>query len=168
MSADLDKTLRELGGEYISVVAKLKTLREVEPGGRAHAPKRKWLVPIGSAIAASLTIAVISAVLFKRPEVTQIPSTQSSANSQIPYMLAFSASDKNVLEEIKRTQNPDGSWMNDSLTRQNTAVLKKFDEKSLAYRKAARYLRFKGISPLTENEFRLLEESSTRFVSIRF
>lgn len=168
MSADLDKTLRELGGEYIHVVAKLKTLREVEPAGRAHARKRKWLFRIGSAIAASLIIAAALAVFFNGPEASCNHASQSSANSRMPYMLAFSASDKDVLEEIKRTQNPDGSWMNDSLTRQNTAVLKKFDEKSLAYRKAARYLRFKGISPLTENEFRLLEESSTRFVSIRF
>jgi hypothetical protein len=167
MSEDLDRTLNELGGEYVSVVARLKTLREVEPAGRAHARKRKWLFRIGSAIAASLIIAVALAVFFKEPEATYNHASQSSANFQMPYMLAFSASDKNVLEEIKRTQNPDGSWMNDSLTRQNAAALKKFDGKSIACRKAARYLRFKGIPPLSDSEFRHLEESSVRFSSAR-
>lgn len=167
MSEDLDRTLNELGVEYVSVVARLKTLREVEPAGRVHARKRKWLFRIGSAIAASLIIAAALAVFFNGPEASCNHASQPSANSRMPYMLAFSASDKSVLEEIKRTQNPDGSWMNDSLTRQNAAVLKKFDGKSLSYRKAARYLRFKGIPPLSDSEFRHLEESSVRFSSAR-
>ncbi|MBR2921356.1 MAG: hypothetical protein IKC27_08390 [Kiritimatiellae bacterium] len=167
MSEDLDRTLNELGVEYVSVVARLKTLREVVPAGRAHARKRKWLSWTASAVAASLIIAAALAVFFNGPEASCNHASQSSANSRMPYMLAFSASDKDVLEEIKRTQNPDGSWMNDSLTRQNAAVLKKFDGKSIACRKAARYLRFKGIPPLSDSEFRHLEESSVRFSSAR-
>ena len=167
MSEDLDRTLNELGVEYFSVVARLKTLREVEPARKTHARKRKWLFQIGSAIAASLVIAVALAVFFKEPEATYNHASQSSANFQMSYMLAFSASDKNVLEEIKRTQNPDGSWMNDSLTRQNAAVLKKIDGKSLSYRKAARYLRLKGIPPLSDIELGNLEEASARFSSTR-
>lgn len=167
MSEDLDRTLNELGGEYVSVVARLKTLREVEPIGKTYARKRKWLFRTASAVAASLIIAAALAVFFKDPEASHSHASQSSANSQMPYMLAFNASDKSVLEEIKRTQNPDGSWMNDSLTRQNAAVLKKFDGKSIACRKAARYLRLKGIAPLSDSEFRHLEESSVRFSSAR-
>lgn len=166
MSEDLDRTLNELGAEYVSVVARLKTLREVEPAGRAYSRKRKWLSWTASAVAASLIIAAALAVFFNGPEAS-CHASQSSANSRMPYMLAFSASDKDVLEEIKRTQNPDGSWMNDTLTRQNAAVLKKFDGKSIACRKAARYLRLKGIPPLSDSEFRHLEESSVRFSSER-
>ena len=167
MSEDLDRTLSELGGEYISVVARLKTLHEVEPAGRMRTSPRKRTFWLASMIAASLAVAVLSAVLLKRAEDSGDLASQSFASSRLPYMLAFSASDKNVLDEIKRTQNPDGSWMNDSLTRQNAAVLKKFDEKSLACRKAVRYLRFKGLRPLSDMEFRLLEESSARFSSSR-
>jgi len=45
------------------------------------------------------------------------------------------------------SQNADGSWQNDFLTRRNAAVLAKCDgmEARVAYKKAMRNLRAKGI-----------------------
>ena len=80
-----------------------------------------------------------------------------------PYFLAFNLTDERSIEEIKRTQKPDGSWNNDLLTRQNATALKKVDDSSLAYRKAMRYLRSKGLSPHSDSEFQSLKELSLLF-----
>ena len=45
------------------------------------------------------------------------------------------------------SQNPDGSWANDFLTRRNAEVLRTSDdpEARVAYKKAMRNLRFRGM-----------------------
>ena len=49
--------------------------------------------------------------------------------------------------EMIATQNPDGSWKNDFLTRRNAATLKLCSDPAAqsAYKKAARNLRLRGI-----------------------
>ena len=51
-----------------------------------------------------------------------------------------------VLEMIA-TQNPDGSWKNDFLTRRNAAALRICSDPAaqIAYKKAVRNLRLRGI-----------------------
>ena len=51
------------------------------------------------------------------------------------------------ISEMIATQNPDGSWKNDFLTRRNAAALKSCDDPvaQIAYKKAARNLRLRGI-----------------------
>ena len=49
--------------------------------------------------------------------------------------------------EMIATQNPDGSWKNDFLTRRNAAALKSCGDPAaqIAYKKAARNLRLRGV-----------------------
>ena len=51
------------------------------------------------------------------------------------------------ISEMIATQNPDGSWKNDFLTRRNAAALKACGDPAarIAYKKAARNLRLRGI-----------------------
>ena len=53
------------------------------------------------------------------------------------------------ISEMIATQNPDGSWKNDFLTRRNAAALRVCDDPAarIAYKKALRYLNFKGLLP---------------------
>ena len=53
------------------------------------------------------------------------------------------------VSEMIATQNPDGSWKNDFLTRRNAAALRVCGDPAarIAYKKAARYLSFKGLLP---------------------
>jgi hypothetical protein len=70
------------------------------------------------------------------------------------YTLAYAA-DARALDELVRTQRADGSWENDCLTRQNAAALRRSDDDAgrIAFRKAVRYLRSRGLAPLTEEEW---------------
>ena len=51
------------------------------------------------------------------------------------------------VSEMIATQNPDGSWKNDFLTRRNAAALKSCGDPAaqIAYKKAARNLRLRGV-----------------------
>ena len=51
------------------------------------------------------------------------------------------------ISEMIVTQNPDGSWKNDFLTRRNAAALKVCGDPAaqIAYKKAVRNLRLRGI-----------------------
>ena len=53
------------------------------------------------------------------------------------------------ISEMIATQNPDGSWKNDFLTRRNAAALRVCGDPAarIAYKKAVRYLSFKGLLP---------------------
>lgn len=164
MTEDFKETLNELGPEYIGVVNKLNKLGEIEPrNGRFFAKKRVIFSRIGVLLAASIALIIAMTFFFARSEGSEkeIPKVAISASK--PYFLAFNLTDERSIEEIKRTQKPDGSWNNDLLTRQNATALMKVDKSSLAYRKAMRYLRSKGLSPLSEREFQSLQELSLLF-----
>lgn len=152
MSEDLDKTLAELGPGYGDVVSRLRAAREVEPCRRPPAQRRRpfWRLPV--AVAASLLLAtVLSSMVVDRGDGRE----EAGAAALLPrnaYSLAFNAADKAYLDEIKRTQNADGSWQNDYLTRQNAAALREIDTTSVTYRKAVRYLKSRGLNPMSRSE----------------
>jgi len=132
MNADLEEQLKEMGADYQSVVARLRAAKTVEPKtvGLGRRSTAEWLV------AASLLIALALSVLL-------LPSypPHSSHPSRIPLEYRLSPA------EMIASQNSDGSWQNDFLTRRNAEILAKCDGLAarIAYKKALRNLRAKGI-----------------------
>ena len=134
MSRDLDEQLDEMGPEYRAVVARLRAAREATQGIRDQGSGiRGWLV------AASLLVFVgLSAIFIQSNNRTiehskNFPFGPSEYRASVPEMIA--------------TQNPDGSWKNDFLTRRNAAALKVCSDPAaqIAYKKAMRNLRTRGI-----------------------
>lgn len=164
MTEDFKETLDELGPEYIKVVKKLKKISEIEPrNGRFFVKKSVFFKRIGVLLAASLTLVIAMTFYFVKSNWDKKGIAEIGISASKPYFLAFNLTDERSIEEIKRTQKPDGSWNNDLLTRQNATALMKVDKSSLAYRKAMRYLRSKGLSPLSDSEFQSLKELSLLF-----
>lgn len=164
MTEDFKETLDELGPEYIQVVDKLKNLGEIEPrNGRFFVKRSVFFKRIGVLLAASLTLVIAMTFYFVKSNWDKKGIAEIDISASKPYFLAFNLTDERSIEEIKRTQKPDGSWNNDLLTRQNATALMKVDKSSLAYRKAMRYLRSKGLSPLSDSEFQSLKELSLLF-----
>lgn len=164
MTEDFKETLDELGPEYIQVVDKLKNLGEIEPrNGRLFVKRSVFFKRIGVLLAASLTLVIAMTFYFVKSNWDKKGIAEIDISASKPYFLAFNLTDERSIEEIKRTQKPDGSWNNDLLTRQNATALMKVDKSSLAYRKAMRYLRSKGLSPLSDSEFQSLKELSLLF-----
>ena len=128
MSRDLEKTLDEMGPEYRTVVVRLRMAQSAgkREEGRGN---RGWL------IAASLLVAIGLGVIFL--------TSQTSQTSGICAPREYRAN----IPEMIATQNPDGSWENDFLTRRNAAALKACSDPAarVAYKKAMRYLCFKGL-----------------------
>jgi len=146
MTKDLDETLAELGPEFRSVAQRLRAAPELEPGlACARPPSRVRAAAV--LIAASLLVAVGMSVVFGRFATTRQPLREVPrlrvANE---YSLAYAGGDE-ALREIIRTQNADGGWKNDFLTRQNAAALAKCGspEARLAHRKALRNMRMRGL-----------------------
>jgi len=161
MSRDLETTLDELGPECRAVVSRLKAAREAEwrtagGGGRAagewrRAGCRRLLCRTGYLVAASLFAAIAFSIFFQ--DAAKAPSRPfSTANV---YTVAY-ASTPEALEAILASQRSDGSWSNDFITRQNAAALRSSGEERMrtAYRRAVRYLRTKGLAPLTDEELK--------------
>ena len=132
MSRDLEEQLDEMGPEYRAVVLRLREAREAVQGiGDQGSGIRGWL------IAASLLIILGLAVFFQTSQTFQ--TSQAFSYGAHEYQM-------NVPEMIA-TQNPDGSWKNDFLTRRNAAALKVCGDPAaqVAYKKALRNLRVRGV-----------------------
>ena len=136
MSRDLEEQVNEMGPAYRAVVARLKGAatagREMATGEtRVTRGTRGWL------IAASLLIAIALAV----PCLSRL-SRPSCPSSFLPPR-EYRAS----VDEMIATQNPDGSWKNDFLTRRNAETLKLCGDPAaqVAYKKAMRNLRVRGV-----------------------
>ena len=127
MSRDLERQLAEMGPEYRAVVMRL---REAQCAVKRE--KSRWLV------AASLLLFVGLGVFFAIPQ-PRNPATPQPAYGAHEYTMGIS--------EMIVTQNPDGSWKNDFLTRRNAAALKVCGDPAaqIAYKKAVRNLRLRGI-----------------------
>ena len=132
MSMDLEETLEEMGPEYRAVVARLKTSLGAEPPVSTRPAKvvRGWLV------AASLLLVVCLAV----PCLPRFSgSSHPSPNAPHEYVMS--------IEEMIATQNADGGWKTDFLTRRNADALKNCGDfaAQVAYKKAVRNLRAHGV-----------------------
>ena len=140
MTHDLENTLRELGPGYREVADRLFAARET-PGRffRWHAPE---ILPRLLAAASLAVVAGFAAVFALSPSRHAPPSAASGEE----YRLALAA-DVASLREIIRTQNADGSWKTDFLTKRNAAALKgsEIAEARVAYKKAMRNLRMRGV-----------------------
>ena len=136
MNKDLEDQLNEMGPAYWAVVARLREAREAGKEmttgeTRVTRGTRGWLV------AASLLIAIALAV----PCLSRLsrPSCPSSFLPPREYRASVS--------EMIATQNADGSWKNDFLTRRNADALKGCADPAaqIAYKKAMRNLRAHGV-----------------------
>jgi len=128
MNADLEATLRELGPEYRSLVNRIVDAY-AEPVRIAHWPRALL-------IAATIAFALVLSFVLTR-------SSEPRVNE---YHLAL-IHDEAAIDEIIKTQNQDGSWKNDFLTRQNAEALRTLPGKAaqIAYKRARRNLRVRGL-----------------------
>ena len=132
MSRDLEEQLSEMGPEYRAVVLRLRAAREAQGIRDRGSGIRGWLV------AASLFLLVGLGIFFATSRPRNLVTSQPAYGAHEYQM--------DVLEMIA-TQNPDGSWKNDFLTRRNAAALKVCGDPDaqIAYKKAVRNLRLRGI-----------------------
>jgi hypothetical protein len=162
MNADLEKTIADLGGEYRAVVDRLAASPTPEwRPVRVPSLLKCWMSTRGGfaatrLAAASLVAACAAAVAFACAKAPAGDGAQVALARTAPaqYTLAFASGDSRAVGEIVKTQLADGSWGSDWLTRQNAAALRLADPSGVAYRRALRYLRAKGLSPLTDAELR--------------
>ena len=135
MNRDLEEQLDEMGPEYREVVARLRAAREATQGNREQGTgNRGWL------IAASLILVAGLSIFFQTSQTHQTSQTsQTFSHGAHEYQMDVA--------EMIATQTPDGSWKNDFLTRRNAAALKLCGDPAaqIAYKKAARNLRLRGI-----------------------
>ena len=137
MNRDLEAQLSEMGDAYRVVVDRLKAGREAErtvEAREARKSARGWLV----AASLALIVALGSTCLWQAPRPT---SAARPRPGSAPHEFSMS------VEEMIATQNADGGWKSDFLTRQNAAALKLCDsrEARIAYKKAMRNLRVRGL-----------------------
>ena len=142
MSRDLDEQLNEMGPEYRAVVARLRGAQSAGFGQRTTDSRQRplsfVLCPLSYLTAASLLVIVGLGVFFATPQprnfaTPQHPHGAPEYRASVPEMIA--------------TQNPDGSWKNDFLTRRNAAALRVCSDPAaqIAYKKAMRNLRTRGV-----------------------
>ena len=185
MNRDLERTLEELGPEYRAVVARLRSSREVEPGRfglKGLAPRRavgshiSSLAPglagsssratwrrAGYLVAASIVV-VLGFSVFMQGAANAPREPYAGARV---YTVAYAPTEE-ALETIVASQRADGSWSNDFLTRQNAAALRASEDArmKIAYRRAVRYLRSKGLNPLTDEELKLRGEYAAKALAL--
>lgn len=169
MNADLEETLKELGEGYRPVVDRLLAARTAETERTARRPTVRLRLVRWTA-AGLLAASVAGVCLMMRTAAVDEPPVAASETPAVPaaepspatpYTLALAPTPA-AIDEIVRTQAADGSWANDFLTRQNAAALREADATSVAYRKAVRYLRTKGLTPLTGDELHVLAARAKR------
>ena len=143
MSRDLEEQLGELGPECRAVVARLRAGREVEPckpgAGSSADSRSSRFYRQAYLVAASLLVAVALGVFFSQSVNSPIGQSVNSPRAPREYVMS--------VPEMLATQNPDGSWQNDFLTRRNAEALRLCagEEARIAYKKAMRNLRARGL-----------------------
>lgn len=153
MTKDLEDTLAELGDGYRPLMNRLREAYASNGGDASvsiraasfRRPVRGLRIAAVVFAAAVMAVFAVSAVLIRGggAEGARIYSVRA-ADAANEYLLAIVRDDKAVQEMI-RTQRPDGSWSNDFLTRQNAAALRLCpgEEAQIAYRRAVRNLRLR-------------------------
>lgn len=139
MNRDLEETLNELGPDYRAVVARLRAGREAASGSRSSGDSRS------SSRAAYLVAA--SLLVLIGLTVVHLSQSQSQTTNHKPQTPSCPREYRATVAEMIATQNPDGSWQNDFLTRRNAAALKVCGDPAarIAYKKAMRNLRARGV-----------------------
>ena len=145
MNRDLDEQLNEMGPEYRAVVARLRASGGAEDFRCETSDAWRWGFMSKSfclkscLTAASLLVLVGLSVLFLRTSDARRETRAAGAACPREYAM--------TVDEMIATQNADGSWKNDFLTRRNAAALKVCGSPAaqVAYKKALRNLRVRGI-----------------------
>ncbi len=165
MTKDLEQTLNELGPEFTPFARRVKAA--YQPMDRVNfaalstpRPGRAMGWSIGYLVAASLLVFLGLGLFFQSQHAQHHISTSSS---RIIYTVAY-APTEDALASIVTSQRADGSWQNDFLTQQNAAALRSATgcEERIAYKKAVRYLRTRGLKPLTDEELRIRGNSAAQ------
>ena len=147
MTKDLEETLQELGPGYRAVVDRL-----VAGDALPAMPQPRRLFAFRPAVlAAASVVAMLGAVAVltgRHGDSASVAAcyTVRATDALNEYRLAEVRGDEAVKEMI-RTQNPDGSWKNDFLTRRNADALAARPEAAaqIASKKARRNLRARGL-----------------------
>ena len=150
MNRDLEEQLNEMGPEYRAVVDRLVGAYRPLDAAVQTPPRRRLGRIVGWSaaylLAASLLVFLGLSLVFRpaptQPKVYTVRATDAARE----YVLAHVRNDEAV-KELIRTQNADGSWKNDFLTRQNAEALKSATDEAarVAYKKALRNLRSRGL-----------------------
>ena len=137
MNRDLEETLNELGPDYRAVVARLRAGREEASGSRSSSDSRS----------SSRAAYLVAASLLVLIGLTVVHLSQSQTTNHKPQTPSCPREYRATVAEMIATQNPDGSWQNDFLTRRNAAALKVCGDPAaqIAYKKAMRNLRARGV-----------------------
>lgn len=166
MNADLENQLNEMGFAYRAVVDRLLVVAVPDAVQSDDGPETSRLGrvvrrAVGYLVAAGVLMLIGLGVVFQaktiRDAETRAAAVRIAAAPRI-YTLAY-AGDAAAVDEIVRSQRSDGSWANDFLTEQNAAVLRTAGTGAgkavtVAYRRAVRYLRSRGLRPLSDAELR--------------
>ena len=160
MNADLAETLAELGPGYRAIVDRMKGAFGDADGSAVRVGT--WSAAFwrrAALVAASLLLCLGGAWLLAPRRAPAAPD----ASARSAYVLAYSR-DAATLDRLVRTQLADGSWGNDFLTRQNAAALRAASGEAprIAYRRAVRYLRTRGLAPLSDDELRARGDFAAR------
>ena len=141
MNRDLEETLNELGPDYRAVVARLRAGREAASGSRSSGDSRSSS-RVAYLVAASLLVLIGLTVVHLSQS-----QSQSQTTNHKPQTPSCPREYRATVAEMIATQNPDGSWQNDFLTRRNAAALKVCGDPAaqIAYKKAMRNLRARGV-----------------------
>lgn len=168
MTKDLEETLAGLGPGYGEVVDRLvgayrpvhaaETGRGAAPAGRDHrlAMASGW--GVAYLVAASVVVLLGLSAIFRGG---QVPAADGSPCAI--YTVAYAPTEE-ALERIVASQRADGSWDNDFITQQNAAALRGAAGETgrIAYKKAVRYLKSKGLRPLSEAELNKRGDEAAR------
>ena len=153
MTRDLEDTLRELGDEYRPVVDRLLSAYGrpkpfAEPQDVPRKGRMASAVAWGVAMLAAASLAAFLGfgLVFRASAPAERVYAVRVSDAAREYQLAV-IRDDTAVQEMIRTQRPDGGWGNDFLTRQNAAALRLCQSEGarLAYRRAARNLRLRGL-----------------------
>ena len=145
MSRDLEEQVNEMGPEYRAVALRLRAAREAGEDLRRETldERRRGLMSKVFRLRSYLTAALLLVfagfgVVFLglkdfRHETLDVGCAPREYRASVSEMIA--------------TQNPDGSWQNDFLTRRNADALKLCGDPAaqVAYKKAVRNLRVRGV-----------------------
>ncbi len=152
MNKDLVETVNELGPAYRELVCKIQQPETAAPSRREEVMfcrgARRGVRGLAAALALALVAAAVLCATFstRQPGGSLNPSREFSQ-----YTLALDLSPQ-ALDRICAEQLPDGSWGNDFLTVQNASALRDCKEAQVSYKRALRYLRSKGLKPLSRQE----------------
>ena len=144
MNADLEETLQELGPGCRTVVERLRAGLVADVGqrtaGKGQRPSSSVIRPLSYLTAALIALVIGLTVVFNSRTPT-LERQRRDAVSHPPRDYTLS------VDEMIATQNPDGSWQSDFLTRHHAKALAGCPraDARIAYKKAMRNLRVRGV-----------------------